>query len=89
MLIWLNLFALGGLETTFLWVILFGLYWKKANAYGAISSMLVGLISYILLTALDIKLFNFHAIIPALLFGLIAFLLGNQVGNKLIKNEEK
>lgn len=89
MLIWLNLFALGGLETTFLWVMLFGLYWKKANAYGAISSMLVGLISYILLTALDIKLFNFHAIIPALLFGLIAFLLGNQVGNKLIKNEEK
>ncbi|STO55559.1 sodium/panthothenate symporter [Canicola haemoglobinophilus] len=89
MLIWLNLFALGGLETTFLWVMLFGLYWKKANAYGAISSMLVGLISYVLLTALGIKLFNFHAIVPALLLGLVAFLLGNQVGNKMIKNEEK
>lgn len=80
MLIWLNLFALGGLETTFLWVILFGLYWKKANAYGAICSMLVGLTSYILLTALGIKIFDFHAIVPSLLFGLIAFLVGNLFG---------
>ncbi|NBI12203.1 sodium/pantothenate symporter [[Haemophilus] felis] len=80
MLIWLNLFALGGLETTFLWVMLFGLYWKKANAYGAIASMLVGFASYAWLTASGIKLFNFHAIVPALLFGLIAFLIGNKIG---------
>lgn len=82
MLIWLNLFALGGLETTFLWVILFGLYWKKANAYGAISSMLVGLGAYVFLTAFGIKLFNFHAIVPSLLFGLLAFLIGNKIGQK-------
>ncbi|HDR1022651.1 TPA: sodium/pantothenate symporter [Pasteurella multocida] len=80
MLIWLNLFALGGLETTFLWVMLLGLYWKKANAYGAICSMIVGLGSYITLTAASIKLLDFHAIVPSLLFGLIAFLLGNKVG---------
>ncbi|TCP96493.1 sodium/pantothenate symporter [Cricetibacter osteomyelitidis] len=89
MLIWLNLFSLGGLETTFLWVILFGLYWEKANAGGAICSMIVGLGSYILLTALEIKIFNFHAIVPALLFGLVAFLVGNQLGKqKNLNNKE-
>ncbi len=87
MLIWLNLFALGGLETTFLWVILFGLYWKKANSTGAICSMLTGFFSYIYLTGQGIKLLGFHAIVPALTFGLIAFLLGNQWGQKgRIKN---
>ena len=34
MLIWLNLLSLGGLEATFLWVIVLGLYWEKANATG-------------------------------------------------------
>ncbi|MGY4676337.1 sodium/pantothenate symporter [Pasteurella sp. P03HT] len=82
MIIWLNLFAFGGLEAAFLWVIILGLYWDKANAYGAISSMVVGLGSYILLTSLSIKLFSFHAIVPSLVFGLVAFLIGNKLGEK-------
>ncbi|NNI31493.1 sodium/pantothenate symporter [Pasteurella multocida] len=86
MLIWLNLFALGGLETTFLWVMLLGLYWQKANAYGAVCSMIVGLGSYVTLTAASIKLLDFHAIVPALLFGLIAFLIGNQYGERRIQH---
>ncbi|HDR0633061.1 sodium/pantothenate symporter [Pasteurella multocida] len=86
MLIWLNLFALGGLETTFLWVMLLGLYWQKANAYGAVCSMIVGLGSYVTLTAASIKLLDFHAIVPALLFGLIAFLIGNQYGEHKIQH---
>lgn len=86
MLIWLNLFALGGLETTFLWVMLLGLYWQKANSYGAVCSMIVGLGSYVTLTAASIKLLDFHAIVPALLFGLIAFLIGNQYGERKIQH---
>ncbi|MDY0654409.1 sodium/pantothenate symporter [Pasteurella multocida] len=86
MLIWLNLFALGGLETTFLWVMLLGLYWQKANAYGAVCSMIVGFGSYVTLTAASIKLLDFHAIVPALLFGLIAFLIGNQYGERKIQH---
>lgn len=82
MIIWLNLFAFGGLEAAFLWVIVLGLYWDKANAYGAISSMLVGLISFILLTQFGIKLLGFNPIAPALVFGLIAFLVGNKIGEK-------
>lgn len=80
MIIWLNLFAFGGLEATFLWVIVLGLYWDKANAYGAVSSMVVGLSSYILLTQFGLKLWGFHQIVPALVFGLIAFLMGNLFG---------
>ena len=47
LLIFLNLFAFGGLEAAFIWPIVFGLYWKYANKHGAIASMLVGIISYI------------------------------------------
>ena len=80
MLIWLNLLSLGGLEATFLWVIVLGLYWDKSNATGAISSMLVGLISYVIIASFKISIFGFHAIVPSLVFGLIAFLIGNRFG---------
>ncbi len=79
MIIWLNLFAFGGLEAAFLWVIVLGIYWDKANSWGAISSMLIGLGSYIFLTITKIKLLDFHAIVPALVFGLVAFLVGNKL----------
>ncbi|MGF7452793.1 sodium/pantothenate symporter [Pasteurella bettyae] len=82
MIIWLNLFAFGGLEATFLWVIVLGIYWEKANAYGAIASMLIGLGSYIYLTISKIKLFDFHAIVPALILGLVTFLIANKIGEK-------
>lgn len=82
MLIWLNLLSLGGLEATFLWVIVLGLYWEKANATGAICSMLAGLTSYVVLTSFKISIFSFHAIVPSLVIGLIAFLIGNQFGRK-------
>ncbi|MDU8924202.1 sodium/pantothenate symporter [Pasteurellaceae bacterium LIM206] len=80
MIIWLNLFAFGGLEAAFLWVIVLGIYWEKANAYGAIGSMLAGLGSYIYLTVAKLKPFDFHAIVPALVLGLIAFLVANKLG---------
>ena len=82
MIIWLNLFAFGGLEAAFLWVIVLGIYWDKANAYGALSSMLVGLGSYILLTQLGVKLLGFQQIVPALAFVLVAFLIVNRWGEK-------
>lgn len=83
MIIWLNLFAFGGLEAAFLWVIVLGLYWDKANAYGAVSSMLVGLVSFILFTQFGIKLFGFNPIVPSLVFGLAVFLMGNKIGEKV------
>lgn len=82
MLIWLNLLSLGGLEATFLWVIVLGLYWEKANASGAICSMICGLVSYVIIATFKISVFGFHAIVPALVIGLIGFLVGNVFGMK-------
>ncbi len=42
MIIWLNLLAFGGLEAVFLWPLVLGLYWERANAAGALSAMIVG-----------------------------------------------
>lgn len=42
MIIWLNLLAFGGLEAVFLWPLVLGLYWERANAAGALSGMIVG-----------------------------------------------
>jgi len=47
LLIWLNLFAFGGLEAAFIWPVVLGLYWSTGNKYGALSSMIVGIGSYI------------------------------------------
>jgi len=82
MIIWLNLLAFGGLQAVFLWPLIFGLYWQRANRFGALSSMILGALSYTLLTAFDVKFLNFHPIVPALLLSLIAFLIGNVVGEK-------
>ena len=49
LLIYLNLFAFGGLEAAFVWPLVLGLYWKYANAQGAIASMIVGIASYIVI----------------------------------------
>ncbi|OBX49189.1 sodium/pantothenate symporter [Moraxella nonliquefaciens] len=83
MLIWLNLLSFGGLEATFLWVLVFGLYDKKANATGAICSMVAGLTSYVIIAYFKIALWDLHAVMPALVIGLIAFLVGNKMGQNI------
>ncbi|MDC9592188.1 sodium/pantothenate symporter [Xenorhabdus sp. IM139775] len=82
MIIWLNLLAFGGLQAVFLWPLVLGLYWEKANAQGAISSMLTGAASYTLLATFNIQLLGFHPIVPSLLLSLLAFWIGNMMGNK-------
>ncbi|MGL4269797.1 MAG: sodium/pantothenate symporter, partial [Plesiomonas sp.] len=57
-----------------------GLYWERANAWGALSSMLFGGSSYLLLNIYGMKPLGLHAIVPTLLLGLLAFLLGNKLG---------
>lgn len=85
MLIWLNLFSLGILEATFLWVFILGLFWKKANSLGAITSMIAGFVSYIILNTTKFKILDLHPVVPALIISLIAFL----IGNKFYKSEPK
>lgn len=74
-LIWLNLFAFGGLESAFLWSVVFGLYWKKANQYGAISSMAVGLGLYIAIDRLSPHIFGMHTVTIPIFASLIVFVI--------------
>lgn len=83
MVIWLNLLAFGGLEAVFLWPLVLGLYWKKANACGALTSMFVGAVCYSFLASYNIKIFNFHPIVPTLLLGFIVFIIANRFGQTL------
>lgn len=85
MLVWLNLLALGSLEAVFLWPLVLGLYWERANASGALSSMITGGASYALLAGFDIRMVALHPIVPALLFSLIAFYIGNHYGEKSLR----
>lgn len=78
MIIWLNLLAFGGLEAVFLWPLVLGLYWERANATGALCAMVVGAVLYALLASFKIQLFGFHPIVPSLLISLLAFIIGNR-----------
>ena len=80
LLVWINLFAFGGLEATFLWPLLLGLYWRNANAAGALSSILVGVACFFALSVLKPPMHGIHAIVPSTLVALLAFLLGNRLG---------
>ena len=51
LMVWLNLHAIAGLIATFLWPVLLGLYWKRANTAGAFASIIAGAGSYLLFTS--------------------------------------
>jgi len=76
-IVWLNLFALGGLEAVFMWPILLGLYWKKANSTGALLSMGISLLVYVSMTLLKINIFGMHQIVPTIVIGGITFIIGS------------
>lgn len=62
--IWkINMFAFGGLETAFCWVLVMGLFWKRATKAGALASMAGGTLAYCACMALGFKLFGLHQIV--------------------------
>ena len=79
--IWqINMFAFGGLETAFFWVLIFGLFWPKANKYGAIAAMGGGVLVYCVTMAMKIKFMSLHQIVLGIFFSLLLFLIGNAMG---------
>ena len=79
--IWqINMFAFGGLETAFFWVLIFGLFWPKANKYGAIAAMGGGVIIYCLAMVLKIKVLDLHQIVLGIGLSLLCFFIGNSFG---------
>lgn len=80
LLIFLNLFAFGGLEAAFIWPIVLGLYWKYGNKYGAILSMITGIASYIAIhfyNTANGNLFGVHTVTLPILLSLIAYIIGS------------
>lgn len=71
LLVWLNLFAFGGLESCFFWPLVLGLYWRTASKQGALISMIIGLLTYL------IFYFNpvgaIHPVVFSLTFSGLAF----------------
>jgi sodium/pantothenate symporter len=75
LIVWLNLFAFGGLESVFIWPVILGLYWSKGNKYGAITSMILGMGSYILFDQFYPNAFGFHTVVIPILLSLFGFVL--------------
>ena len=86
LLVWINLFAFAGLESTFFCPILFGLFWKRANSTGAIASMIFGFGTFIFLTISKIKILGMHDIVPVLAVNIIVFVIGSYFGKATDKN---
>ncbi|WP_369903186.1 sodium/pantothenate symporter [Bacillus manliponensis] len=78
-LIWLNLFSFGGLEAAFIWPIVLGLYWRKGNATGALSSITVGVGAYIVCHLFFPNLLGMHTVVFPVLLALIAYIIGSIV----------
>ncbi len=82
LIVWINLFAMGGLECAFFAPIIFGLYWKRANATGAALSSITGIFSYLLIKSTGWSLWGTRAILPSILITVTVFVLGSFVGKK-------
>ena len=80
LLVWINLFAFGGLEAVFFCPTLFGLYWKRANSTGALLSMAGGAAAYFFFTLTKISIAGTSAIVPTLMISTALFIAGSRFG---------
>lgn len=80
-LIWkINMFAFGGLETAFFWVLVCGLFWKRANKTGAVWSMAGGTLAYCATMALGFKVADLHQIVIGIAVAGACMLVGSLAG---------
>ncbi|QUM75068.1 sodium/pantothenate symporter [Moritella sp. 24] len=75
MIVWLNLAAFGALQAVFLWPVLAGLYWPQVSGHAALSAMVTGLVSYLLLLWFKPAMFGIHPIVPALFISMFGMLI--------------
>ncbi len=81
-IVWINLFAFGGLEATFFWPIIGGLYWKKGNSKACLASTITGLATFIFFNRVKIIPFNIHEIVVALIVGGIVYFAVGKATNE-------
>lgn len=79
--IWkINMFSFGGLETAFCWVLVGGLFWKRANKTGAMLSMGGGTLAYCVCMALGFKIAGLHQITIGITVALVLMVIGSLIG---------
>jgi sodium/pantothenate symporter len=81
-LVWINLFAMGGLEATFFWPLIGGLYWKKGCAEACIASIICGVGTFVFFNLNKIAPFGIHEIVLGLLVGGIVYFVVGMIKNK-------
>lgn len=81
-IVWINMFSFGGLQTAFFWTLVLGLFWKKANSTGALLGSIGGLALYCITMAVGFKISTFHNIIIGIVSGLILFIIGSYIGKE-------
>ena len=84
LLVWINLFAFGGLEAVFLCPTLFGLYWRRANAMGAVLSMITGCAAFFFFNISKISIAGTTAIVPTLVAAAVVFVVGSLLSSRNI-----
>lgn len=88
--IWkINMFAFGGLETAFFWVLVCGLFWKRAGKWGALLSMIGGTTSYCLCMALGFKVMGLHQIVIGITVAGALMMAGSLLGRRDAADEER
>ncbi len=73
-IVWINMFAFGGLELAFLCPLVGGLFWRRATFAGAMTSVLCGLGLYFAIVIFKIPTFGWHAVAPAMLVSILSFI---------------
>lgn len=85
LIIWLNLFAFGGLEAAFIWPIIMGIYWEKGNKYGALASMVVGIGMYLVADQYEAVALGFHPVVLPVVLSFIAYVIGSIVTENKVR----
>ena len=81
--IWkINMFAFGGLETAFFFVLVCGLFWKRANALGALLSLAGGTATYCATMALGFKVADLHQIVIGIAVAGALMVVGSLIGKQ-------
>lgn len=78
-LIWqMSMSAFGGIEVSFCWVFLLGIFWRRANRIGAVLSIVSGVLTYLISSPFNSTLFGeFGEIVFALIVSLGFMIFGS------------
>ena len=82
LIVWINLFAMGGLESAFFWPTVLGLFWKRANKEGVIASMIGGVGTYLALGIAKVSIIGINNVVFSLLASLFFFIIGCYLGKR-------